>query len=251
MYTVSQLSKISGVSVRALQHYHRIGLLNPTKIGENGYRYYNEDKLMELQQILFFKEIDFKLSEIKKIMQNPSFSIEYSLLKQKGLMLLKIRRLQNIVDLIDKTVDDRKGEKQMSGKDYFEAVDEKTVNEYTERAKREYGEDIVNESLKNVQKVYNSDYNKIAREFSDWLESLKKEMEKGFQSLEVQSLIEKWYRIINRIFDCDLNIFSALGYGYRDNEEFAVNFRKADENMPEFVCDAIQYYCSEKKQETL
>jgi len=244
MYTVSQLARLSGISVRALQHYHRIGLLEPTEIGTNGYRYYAENKVFELQQIIFFKELDFSLSEIKKIMKNPSFSVEKSLNKQKELIYQKMERLHGIIQLIDKTLKNRKGENKMRGQDYFEEINEAKVKEYTKRAKEAYGEEVVNQSIKQVKKEYNNDYARMQREFEEWLESVKNVMEKGPGSIEAQELIAQWYDKMKNIFPCDIQIFSSLGMMYKDNEEFAVNFRKVDERMPEFVCDAIQLFCS-------
>jgi DNA-binding transcriptional MerR regulator len=189
---------MSGVSVRAIQHYHRIGLMEPSKIGENGYRYYDENKILELQQILFFKELDFSLSEIRGIMKNPLFSIEKSLSKQKELIFLKLERLNNIVDLIDKTLENQKGENKMSGRDYFEEMSEEKVKEYTKRAKEAYGEKVVNESVKNVKKEYNNDYNRMQKEFEDWLDSVKSIMNKGHDSIEAQELMDEWYKKIKK-----------------------------------------------------
>lgn len=245
MYTVSQLSAISGVSIRSIQHYHRIGLFEPTVIGENGYRYYDEDKIFELQQILFFKELNFPLREIGKILKDPAFSIETSLKKQRELLLLKIDRLNGVVDLIEKTMENRKGENIMNDRDYFSEINEEKVRAYTERAKKEYGETLVNESIINVKKEFNNDYTQMQQVFEDWLREVKDVMSKGPESVEVQSLINDWYKHINRLFTCDIQTFSGLGFLYRDNEEFAVAFRKVDEEMPEFICKAIQSFCSE------
>ena len=244
MYTVSQLARLSGVSIRALQHYHRIGLLEPTEIGENRYRYYSENKVFELQQIMFFKELDFSLSEIMEIMKNPSFSVEKSLIKQKELIFKKIDQLKGIIQLIDKTLKNRKGENKMRGQDYFEEINEARIKEYTKRAKEAYGEEVVNQSVKKVKKEYNNDYTRMQREFLEWLESVKSIMDKGADSMEAQELMAQWYEKMKKIFSCDIQIFSSLGMMYRDNEEFAISFRKVDERMPEFVCDAIQFFCS-------
>jgi DNA-binding transcriptional MerR regulator len=75
MFTVKQLSKLAGVTPRTLHHYDDIGLLKPSRIGDNGYRYYEEDALLQLQQILFYRELDMPLDEIKKIMAESSFDV--------------------------------------------------------------------------------------------------------------------------------------------------------------------------------
>ena len=75
MFTVKQLSTLAGVTPRTLHHYDEIGLLKPSRIGENGYRYYGEEALLKLQQILFYRELDISLDEIKKIMGRRDFDV--------------------------------------------------------------------------------------------------------------------------------------------------------------------------------
>lgn len=86
MMTVKQVALLTGVSVRTLQFYDEIGLLKPTKLTDAGYRLYDEDSLEVLQQILFFKELDFTLKEIKGIMDNPLFDRKAVFEKQRALM---------------------------------------------------------------------------------------------------------------------------------------------------------------------
>jgi len=75
MFTVKQLSKLAGVTPRTLHHYDAIGLLKPSQMGKNGYRYYNEDSLLRLQQILFYRELDMRLEDIKKIVIRRDFDV--------------------------------------------------------------------------------------------------------------------------------------------------------------------------------
>ena len=75
MYTVKQLSKLAGVTPRTLHHYDQIGLLKPSRVGENGYRYYGEESLLRLQQILLYRELDLPLEDIKKIMGRRDFDV--------------------------------------------------------------------------------------------------------------------------------------------------------------------------------
>lgn len=115
MMTVKQVSLLTGVSVRTLQFYDEIGLFKPTKITEAGYRLYDESALEVLQQILFFKELDFTLKEIKAIMDDPGFDRKAALKKQRELMQFKRDRLDGLLGLLDKLI---KGEKAMEFKDF-------------------------------------------------------------------------------------------------------------------------------------
>ena len=111
MRTVKQVSDLTGISVRMLHHYDKIGLLKPTKLTEVGYRLYDDEAIETLQQILFFKELDFQLNEIKDIITSPHFDRIKALENHKKLIILKRDRLNNLIELINKTL---KGENTMS-----------------------------------------------------------------------------------------------------------------------------------------
>ncbi len=115
MMTVKQVSLLTGVSVRTLQFYDEIGLFKPTKVTDAGYRLYDERALETLQQILFFKELDFTLKEIKAVMDSPQFDKEAAFKKQWELIQMKRDRLNALLELLDKLI---KGEKCMDFKDF-------------------------------------------------------------------------------------------------------------------------------------
>lgn len=115
MKTVSQVARLTGISVRTLQYYDEIGLLTPSEITPSGYRLYDNTALEKLQQILFFKELDFKLSEIREIMQQPDFDKNTAFQKQKQLLCIKRNRLDNLIELLEKL---EKGETCMSFKEF-------------------------------------------------------------------------------------------------------------------------------------
>ncbi|GLC31781.1 MerR family transcriptional regulator [Clostridium omnivorum] len=132
MRTVKQVSDLTGVSVRTLHYYDEIGLLKPSEITEAGYRLYDDKALETLQQILFFKELDIPLKNVKEIMQSPYFDKMQALERQEKLLILKRDRLNQLIELINKTI---KGDNTMSFKEfdmsaYFKALEEfKTEHE--------------------------------------------------------------------------------------------------------------------------
>jgi Predicted transcriptional regulators len=115
MRTVKQVSELTGISVRMLHYYDKIGLFKPSTVTDAGYRLYDDEALVTLQQILFFKELDIPLKEVKEIMSSPNFDKMEVLEKQKDLLLMKCDRLNNLVALINRTL---KGEKTMSFKEF-------------------------------------------------------------------------------------------------------------------------------------
>lgn len=134
MMTVHEVSKISGVSIRALHHYDKIGLLPATEVTKAGYRLYDDKALERLQHILLFKELEFSLKEIKDILDSPGFDRSKALEQQIQLLELRKEHLQNLIDLAwgIKTI----GVKNMS----FEAFDTKKIDEYAAKAKASWGQ---------------------------------------------------------------------------------------------------------------
>ena len=99
---ISEVAKLTGITVRTLHYYDEIGLLKPSEITEAGYRLYSREDLEILQQILFFRELDFPLSQIKEIMNNPNYDKEEALKKQKELLIQQRQRIEGLIKLIEK-----------------------------------------------------------------------------------------------------------------------------------------------------
>lgn len=124
--TISQVAELTGISTRTLQYYDEIDLLKPSEVTSSGYRLYGDEALQKLQQILFFKELDFKLKEIKEILQEPEFNKIDAFKKQKKLLCLKRSRIDRLIKLLDRL---EKGESYMSFKEfdlseYIEALEQ-------------------------------------------------------------------------------------------------------------------------------
>ena len=115
MMTVSQVTKLTGASARTLQYYDEIGLLKPRELTSAGYRLYDDENLQKLQQILFFKELGFKLQEINEIISQPNFDKISAFKKQKELFLLRRNRADRLIQLLSRL---EKGEQCMSFKEF-------------------------------------------------------------------------------------------------------------------------------------
>ena len=101
MMTVHEVSRLAGVSVRALHHYDAIGLLKPSRVTEAGYRLYDEDALSRLQEILLFRELEFPLGEIKRILDSPGYDRRQALCDQRELLKLKREKLTKLISLTE------------------------------------------------------------------------------------------------------------------------------------------------------
>ena len=128
--TVNELAKASGVSVRTLHHYHEIGLLRPTLIGGNGYRYYGQDQVLRLQQILFWREFGVALADIGRILNQPDFDLIAALTNHRARLAADAQRISRILRTIDRTVAVLKGEREMKIDELYQGFAPEKQAEY-------------------------------------------------------------------------------------------------------------------------
>ena len=192
MKSISQVAKLTGVSIRTLQYYDEIGLLKPSKLTAAGYRMYDDNALQTLQQILFFKELEFPLKEIKAILEKPDFDRIAAFKKQKELFLLKRDRLDRLIQLLERL---EKGEQCMSFKefdlsDYINALEDFKSNQ-TETVIQHWG------SIENfdmfIQKI-KDDEDHVAQLAIQQFGSIEKYTEEMKHNLEhFSEIMDEWY----------------------------------------------------------
>ena len=192
MKSISQVAKLTGVSIRTLQYYDEIDLLKPSKLTTSGYRMYDDDALQTLQQILFFKELEFPLKEIKQILEKPYFDRVSAFKKQKELLLLKRDRLDRLIQLLEHL---EKGEQCMSFKefdlsDYINALEDFKSNQ-TETVIQHWG-NIENFDMF-IQKI-KDDENHVAKLAIQQFGSIEKYTEEMKHNLEhFSEIMDEWY----------------------------------------------------------
>src|SRR5699024_6532701 len=149
-YTVNQLAKLSGVSGRTLRYYDQIGLLNPAKYNASGYRIYGTEEVDLLQQILFYRELEVSLEDIKDIMNQPTFDQTTALKKHYNVLKQKRDRLDKIIDTVEKTIENKEGGTTMKDQNKFEGVKEKVIDDnerkYGDEIREKYGDETVDVS---------------------------------------------------------------------------------------------------------
>ena len=134
MLTVKQLSDLAGITRRTLHYYDEIDLLKPTETCSNGYRYYGEDAILRLQQILLYRQLGLSLDMIRKILNNPSFDVIAALQNHKKELKKRVDQLQRLEKTVDDTILYIEGKKQMSQKQLFKAFSEEEQAKYEEEA---------------------------------------------------------------------------------------------------------------------
>lgn len=242
-YSVSRAAKLSGVSVRTLHYYDEIGLLKPSEMSDTGYRYYDEQSLEVLQQILFYRELDFSLSSIKDILSRPGYDKTKALAEQKYLLTLKKNRLEGLIELLDQTM---KGASSMSFKEFDMTEIEEAKEKYKDEAEQRWGNtDAYRQSMQRTNSYKKEDWAKISAESGAIYEGFVENMNKEPSHEDVQALVERWKNHISTYFyDCNNEILAGLGEMYVADERFTKNIDRYGQGLAQFISDAIKIYCS-------
>jgi DNA-binding transcriptional MerR regulator len=244
-YTVKQLAKVTGVTVRTLHYYDEIGLFKPSFLKENGYRYYEEKELVKLQQILFFRELDFALEDIVQVINAPGYKVLEALAVQRTLLEMKRARLDGLLDTIERTMIELKEGRSMSMDELFAAFTESQIEQYKEEVKAKWGRtDAYKQSIDRTRRWTKADFERIKEEGQAITLSLAKLMEKGVAHAEVQAQIERHFQHINQFYDCSYEMYRNLGTMYNEDPRFAENYNRVAPHLAKFMRDAIAYYCS-------
>ena len=243
MMTVNEVSKISGISVRALHHYDQIGLLPATAVTKAGYRLYDESALERLQQILLFKALEFPLKEIKEILDSPDFDRSKALEQQIHLLELRKEHLQNLIDLARgiKAI----GVKHMS----FEAFDTRKFDEYAAQAKATWGKtDAYKEYEKKSEGRSEETQQKLNVEMMNIFAEFGKIKDLSPDSEEAAALAKKLQdHITEYYYTCTDKILLGLGAMYAGGGDLTTNIDKVGgEGTAVFACEAIKAMIAKK-----
>lgn len=241
---IKELAELSGVSVRTLHHYDAIGLLTPETDAVNGYRNYSDEDISRLQQILFFRQLNFKLGQIKDILDSPYYIKREALQMQKAIILKEHARLESIVKLIDKAIKEEKGEIIMTNEEKFEGLDF-SQNHYEDEAREKWGSQAVDESKQKLKKMGTKD---AEQKFNSIYTELSKVRHMEVDSKEAQALIHEWYEYLNEIGEYTPKMFKELGDMYTEDERFKQNIDKFGEGLAEFMQQAMTVYYENHKK---
>ena len=236
---IKEFAEITGVSVRTLHYYDEIGLLVPACVDRvTGYRYYDENSLLRMQEILFYRELDFSLKSIGEILSSPNYDKNKALNEQKYLLTLKKERLERLISAIDGAV---KGENVMS------AFDDREIEMYKAEAREKWGKtDAYKEHTEKTKHYSKEKWNHLAEGMNDILAEFAVCMKKGEKpaSDEAQNLVEMLKNhITENYYLCTNEILAGLGQMYVADERFKNNIDKHADGTAEFICEAIEVYC--------
>ncbi len=242
MMTVNEVSKLTGVSIRALQYYDKIGLLKPAEYSESGYRLYDDAALGKLQQILLYKELEFPLKDIKRIMDSSDFDRNRALEHQITLLTMKKEHLENLI-LFARGIYGI-GVRNMD----FSVFDTKKMDEYAAKAKKNWGQTAEYKEFEEKQKGYTDEDNKqMIEEFMGLFVKLGQIKDLEPSSEEVLAKVKDLQNFITEHFyTCSNEILNYLGKMYAGGGSMTENIDAAGgEGTAEFVSKAIEIYCKQ------
>ncbi len=240
---IKEFSELCGVSVRTLHYYHEIGLLKPAFVDDqNSYRFYDENSLECIQEVLFYRELDFSLKSISEILSSPDYDKQKALKEQRKLLILKKERLERIIDALD---DAEKGKITMNAFDNNEY--ETARKQYEAEAKERWGE---TDAYKEFEQ---RTANRTKADFENSAEGLDKVMKKfadckadgntphSEKALSVVKELQDF--ITSNFYTCTDEVLKGLGQMYVADERFKTNIDKYGTGTAEFISQAIETYC--------
>ena len=239
---INEFAKLTGVSVRTLHYYDEIGLIKPALVdAQNGYRFYDENSLLRMQEILFYRELDFSLKSILEILSSPDYNKKKALAEQRKLLELKKERLERIIDALDGAT---KGKVTMTA---FDNSDYETARkQYEVEVKQRWGETDAYKEHKQRTANYSKDK---WQEVNDGLMSVFAkfaECKKNGNTADLddaQALVKELQNYITEnYYTCTKEILAGLGQMYVADERFKTNIDKNGDGTAEFVSKAIENY---------
>ena len=241
MMTVHEVSKLTGVSVRALHHYDELGLLKPASVTEAGYRLYDESSLVRLQSILLFRELQFPLKDIGAILDSPTFDRNKALDQQIRLLELQKEHLENLIEFAKgmKLV----GVKRMTD---FTAFDTKKIDDYAREAKASWGQTKEwKEYEQKAQGRTREDNAALARGMMDIFAEFGAIRDTDPASPAAQALVDKLQSYITEhYYTCSDEILLSLSKMYDGGGTMTENIDKVGgPGTGDFAAKAIAVHC--------
>jgi DNA-binding transcriptional MerR regulator len=248
MFTVKQLSKLAGITPRTLHYYDQIGLLKPSRVGDNGYRYYGEESLLRLQQVMLYRQLDMPLEDIKQIMARRDFDGLSALESHRRELTRRIAHIERLITTVDDTILHLKGQKEMSQKQLFEPFSDEQQAAYEKEAMQTYDPAVVKASNKKWKSYTAAEKQRIGDEGNAVYQDLLAAMPKGAVSPEVQAVVDRWRRHMEYFWVPNDEQLVGLADLYNDDPRFKANFDKIHPDLAAFMRQAVKIYVEARKK---
>jgi len=246
-YTVTKLAKLSGISVRTLHHYDEIGLLKPAFYGSNGYRYYEEEQLLLLQQILFFKELGFELKQIGNILERDEFDKMKALISHRKVLEKQAVRMKKLIKTIDQTIEYLRGTTTMNEQEMFSGFSKEKQACYEKQLIETFGDKVqktMAECRKNVQKWTRQDWERSHQKHEAICKMLAGLMQKNQKadSFETQEVIRQHYHWLKKFWTPTKETYAGLGCLYQEPEFRRKNYDRYHPVLADYLAKGMQVF---------
>jgi DNA-binding transcriptional MerR regulator len=243
-YTVKQVAKMAGVSVRTLHHYDQIGLLSPVRRTTAGYRQYSDADLLRLQQILFFRELDFSLKDIGRILDHPDFDQVDALCKHRRMLAQRVARLNRLIQTVDRTIYSLSEDNMpLTDDELYEGFSKEQVERYEREVKEMYDPKKVEETNQRIRKLSKEQWQQVKDEGAAVNQALAALMDCEISDPQVQEVIDRHHAWIENFYPAPVKVYRGLGELYTGHDEFRAHYEEVAPGLAEFLKAAMDYYC--------
>ena len=249
-HTVSQLARLSGVSARTLRYYDQIDLLKPNRINSSGYRIYGQAEIDLLQQILFYRELELPLDDIKKILLADDFDMKVALRSHLVHLTNQRKRLDNLILTVEKSLQEKEGGHKMSEKEKFEAFKQTMIEEnekqFGDEMREKHGDDVIskaNEKLQSMSRDDRNNHEELTAELNRKLAEATKQGDPTSQlAQEVAALHKIWLSFSwpDGLYDVENHL--QLSKMYIEDARFKAYYDKIEPGSAEFLHAALKKY---------
>jgi len=245
-YTIGQLANMARVTVRTLHHYDEIGLLKPTARTAAGYRMYEGADLMRLQQILFFKQLDLPLDQIRLILDDPAFDQVQALERHRQLLYEQVGRLTRLLNTIDRTIQRLTEEDMtMTDEELYEGFSQEQIERYKREAREMYDPAQVEESERRVRKMSKEQWQTVKAEGDAVTRGMADLMGTDPADARVRALMARHHAWLETFYTCSAEMFRGLGQLYVSHPEFRATYDRYRPDLADFMAEAMTYYADE------
>jgi DNA-binding transcriptional MerR regulator len=246
VYTVKQVAKLSGVSVRALHHYDEIGLLKPAHVGANGYRYYGRDELLRLQQILFHRELGFPLDEIRQVLNAPEFDRVAALRAHRERLMGEVRRYRRLLHTLDATLAALEGDSDMDDKAMYRGFSPEKQAEYEAWLVSRLGSGVqtrIDDAKARMKDWSQADMDRHVTEVEAIEAALARAMADGLpaNSPETRDLIRRLHAWVGRGWNRSpgRKAFTGLAKIYQEHPDFRARYEGRAAGLTDYLVEAV------------
>ncbi|MDD4801523.1 MAG: MerR family transcriptional regulator [Syntrophomonas sp.] len=251
-YTIKKLGLMAGITTRTLRHFDEIGLLKPAKINSSGYRIYGQKEVDQLQQILFYRQLGFKLERIREIINAPTFDETKALREHREELVQKREQLDLLIVNINKTLALKEGRIIMSDQEKFEGFKQKLLadneKKYGQEIREKYSDETVDKSNQRMQAMSQEQFAEVTRLTNEITETLEAALKTGNPAGELAQkaadLHRQWLSYFWGKYSPEAHI--GVAQMYVDDPRFTAYYDANQPGTAEFLREAILIYAESK-----